>query len=211
MNSLPDLRDTPVFVVGGGPSLLGFDFDRLPSGYVISPNASAFEVERSDAFVTIDKSFARNRAAEIRDLAKRKLCVVGLAATALHDLDFGDAYRTLHRRDIVMSPSLIEGLSGLNSGYAAINLAVIMGARDIHLLGFDMRPSVDRTHWHSGYPWHHSKHNKIFLGWAQQFHKMQTILKPLGVRVTNYTDDNGSGIDAFPVRDLKELPHEYPV
>jgi len=40
--------------------------------------------------------------------------------------------------------------TGLNSGYCALQLAVILGYREIYLLGFDL--NVDRiTHYHGGY------------------------------------------------------------
>jgi hypothetical protein len=42
---------------------------------------------------------------------------------------------------------------GFNSGLAAINLAIHLGAVKIYLLGFDMYKDeeVDRVHWHAGY------------------------------------------------------------
>ncbi len=41
-----------------------------------------------------------------------------------------------------------------NSGSAAINLAMHLGAKKIILLGFDMvnDPKTNRSHWHAGYP-----------------------------------------------------------
>lgn len=42
---------------------------------------------------------------------------------------------------------------GHNSGYQAINLAVMLGARRIILLGYDMKPADDgRIHWHEEHP-----------------------------------------------------------
>lgn len=42
--------------------------------------------------------------------------------------------------------------SGQNSGYQAINLAFLEGARTIVLLGYDMQHTAGRKHWHQDHP-----------------------------------------------------------
>lgn len=42
--------------------------------------------------------------------------------------------------------------TGKNSGYQAINLAYLFGARRIVLLGFDMAVDGPRRHWHGDHP-----------------------------------------------------------
>lgn len=199
----PDLHNRSVTVVGGGPSLIGFDFDRIPkSDFVIGPNAAAWTLPRSDAFVTVDKTLAQRSVDRIRVLAETQFCVVALPPTRAWAANFGEARVVLHRRDTPATHKLDDGLAGLNSGYAAINLAYILGARSISLLGFDMQPPAERTHWHAGYTWHHPKHGNIFRGWAQQFQKLRDVLAQSGVRVVNYVGSDGSGITAFDQRPL---------
>jgi len=41
---------------------------------------------------------------------------------------------------------------GGNSGFQALNLAVLFGAKRILLLGFDMGTQPHKTHWHDGHP-----------------------------------------------------------
>ena len=86
-------------------------------------------------------------------------------------------------------------INGLNSGYAAINLAVLKKARRIYLLGFDMVPTAkDKTHWHDGYPWNNGSSIVYYSRWAKLF---DTIAKQLpdGVEVINANEN--SGIDSF--------------
>jgi hypothetical protein len=42
--------------------------------------------------------------------------------------------------------------SGANSGYQAVNLAYLFGARQIILVGYDMQLTYDLSHWHGDHP-----------------------------------------------------------
>lgn len=42
--------------------------------------------------------------------------------------------------------------AGLDTGYVAINLAYLAGAKEIILAGFDMGFRGERSHWHDGHP-----------------------------------------------------------
>lgn len=70
--------------------------------------------------------------------------------------------------------------TGGNSGYGAINLAYLKGAREIYLLGYDMDAREDEK----------------YIYWAPRFRTMLPQLKARGVRVVNLNPD--SHIDAFP-------------
>ncbi len=70
---------------------------------------------------------------------------------------------------------------GGNSGYAAINLAYLKGARTIHLVGYDMHPlrgDADK-----------------FAQWAPRFRTMLPQLNAKVVRVLNHNP--ASAVDAF--------------
>jgi hypothetical protein len=72
--------------------------------------------------------------------------------------------------------------TGGNSGYQAINLAYLLGAKKIVLLGFDMHG----THWHG-------RHKKglsnihMFEEWIKNFTQLAQDLKDEGVEVINAT------------------------
>ncbi len=71
--------------------------------------------------------------------------------TAGHNYKGVYLIRSLGRHGV--SRSISEGLfHGNNSGYAAINLALCLGANPIYLLGFDAGYAAGKTHFHEGYP-----------------------------------------------------------
>jgi len=76
--------------------------------------------------------------------------------------------------------------SGNNSGYQAINLAYHMGAKNIFLVGFDMKNGG--KHWHGCHPddWGNSEDAS---GWAKNFDKLAEDLDFMGVNVVNCTVD----------------------
>jgi len=87
---------------------------------------------------------------------------------------------------------------GGNSGYQAINLAVLMGATRILLLGYDMRAVAGRTHFFGARP------KELAAG---QFHpealdQLVPALAAAGIEVINCTPD--SAIRCFPRMSLEQ-------
>lgn len=101
-----------------------------------------------------------------------------------------------------------EGLSerpdairtGQNSGYQAINIAVLAGAKRILLLGMDMRYVNGRTHAHNGHQVKHSE--SLYLQYAKNFRTLENPLKAIGVQVVNCTP--GSAIKNFPFSTVEQ-------
>lgn len=102
-----------------------------------------------------------------------------------------------------------EGLSlepgalctGANSGYQAVNLAVLAGASKIALLGYDARPGPGgRNHWFGDHP---DRSSAPYDEMRKRFRTMVVPLASLGVEVLNCTP--GSAIDCFPRVRLAEL------
>lgn len=91
--------------------------------------------------------------------------------------------------------------TGGNSGYQAINLAVLLGAVKIVLLGFDMQPARNgRHHWFG-------KHS--YASWVPNYAlylpRFPTLVKPLkelGVSVINAS--RVSALECFPKMRLEE-------
>lgn len=97
--------------------------------------------------------------------------------------------------------------TGANSGYQAINLAVLLGAVRIILLGYDMHDGPHgKTHWHSPYKYP-SRHQ-----YAKYLRLFPTLVEPLnaaGVEVVNCTP--GSSIHCFPKKSLRDVLQEASV
>jgi len=76
--------------------------------------------------------------------------------------------------------------NGRNSGYAAINVAVLLGARRIILLGYDLQAGPDgRTHWHGDHPHGAGPTELIFRSWRAAFGTLVEPLQAAGVDVIN--------------------------
>lgn len=72
--------------------------------------------------------------------------------------------------------------SGGNGGYQALNLAVLMGAARIILLGYDMQG----THWHGAHPQGlNNPTGSSFAEWKSKFATTLPDLKLAGVEVIN--------------------------
>lgn len=96
-----------------------------------------------------------------------------------------------------LDPSAIH--YGSNSGFQAINLALLMGARRILLVGFDMHSRAGR-HFFGDHP-------APLSNWMQfetlvpTFRRAAALL-PSGIQIINCTP--GSALDCFPMMDLEE-------
>lgn len=92
--------------------------------------------------------------------------------------------------------------TGGNSGYAAINLAYLFGARRILLLGFDMQAGPKgEKHWHPDHPKPLVQHQQ-FNEWAHKFKRLAEELRDEGARVVNCTP--GSALPWFPMGKIEE-------
>lgn len=75
---------------------------------------------------------------------------------------------------------------GGNSGYQAINLAYLWGARRVVLLGYDMQKTDGKSHWFGDHP-KGLNGNSPYPTWIQKFDRLAADLKSEGVEVINAT------------------------
>jgi hypothetical protein len=96
--------------------------------------------------------------------------------------------------------------TGANSGYAAINLAYLYGARRIVLLGYDMKCAGARTHWHNGPRERAGVFQVALNSFLYHFESLVEPLKKEGVEVINATPD--SALTCWPYLPLEEALEE---
>jgi hypothetical protein len=74
--------------------------------------------------------------------------------------------------------------SGSNSGYQAVNLAYLFGAKEILLVGYDMQRTYGMSHWHGD---HHGglSQQMPMETWVIKFEQLAKDLRERGVRVVN--------------------------
>jgi hypothetical protein len=94
-------------------------------------------------------------------------------------------------------------VTGRNSGFQALNLAVLAGGNPIILLGFDAR-EPDGPNWQSHFHGDHPRIEPIHVyeQYRRSFSSAEDALKEAGVRVLNCSP--GSAINAFPRMSLAE-------
>lgn len=188
--------DRPVFIIGGGPSLAGRDLSRLRErGWVLGVNRAA-DLAPVDATFSLDAVFIRRRADGLAKWAETQQVYLGMPASYGGPFIPGAIY--LDRiRGTGLSRHPGRVINGLNSGYSALNVAVLKRAKEIFLLGYDMQPTPRDalTHWHGGYPWQERQHQTYYARWAALFKDAAAAL-PAGVKVWNCNPH--SGVRAFP-------------
>jgi hypothetical protein len=185
------------YVIGSGPSLRGFDFDQLPDGHRFGANKSGW-LAGCDTLVSVDRNFHRNCKTEIASVDGR--VYMGL------DGAFEQHENVTYWKRVNEEFSWVEGaLPGSNSGLAALNLAILLGYREIALLGFDFKWDDTTSHFHDGYVGQNKYVDTQLRNWAAIFTRIARPIRDRGIRVTNFTGPTGSRVQAFPTAPLEEL------
>jgi len=156
------------FVVGGGPSLNGFDFTQLNEFDTIAVNKSVEYIPNPTYFITTDYSYFVKASLPIERI-KQKSKNTYFVANMTHDyMSFQNGriidtrrnfvYNDLYQYTGVIESNNIDGFgsslaefsNGANSGHCGIQLALLLGYQKIYLLGFDLN-AEGQTHFHQSY------------------------------------------------------------
>ena len=155
-----------IFVVGGGSSLQGFPFGQLKDRDTIAVNVAAFDVPNPTYCITGDSSiFRRVQEGYFKDIDTTWVMLI----TPNHPvIKFKDGQFQHKLSRFVYNPFSVnmlikytkcEGIgfsfkdfrTGFNSGFCAFQLAVLLGYKKIHLLGFDLNLNPTKCHYHNKY------------------------------------------------------------
>lgn len=185
-NITPIWKDKECFIIGGGVSLKDFDWDLLKPEYTIGCN-DAFKLGVSICKVCIfgdKKWFFGSTTGKTKGNQKQLETFEGEVFTNLPKL--------LHS-DISYLHTLKRGGRGLytdclcwnqNTGFSAINLALLFGCKTIYLLGFDMKMTNGKHNWHnnradvSGAEVYHTfleTEKRVQKDWKEKFPNQQII------------------------------------
>lgn len=191
--TVPQIWDgDPVVIVGGGPSLIGFDPHLLDGRRVIAVNC-AFRLGQFDVMFYGDPQWPALYGEGLNDFG-------GLKVTVREEhLDRPDVR-------VVKKDGQAAGLSkrrdllhwNLSSGACAINLATLLGAGSLVLLGFDMQQASGRNNYHDDYIHPDGTHAPIgnYEAMGKRFPAIAADLKALGIQCLNASPE--STIDCFP-------------
>jgi len=176
----PYWTDKPVAIVGNGPSLKGFDLERLRGDFhVLAVKGAIFNIPWADAGFGLDIP----RYVEWRNMLHTVQFPVYWAAVKAKFLGEGPhppCLRILRRIDINQVSSDPTAIcSGGSSGYGAINLAWLKRARRMLLLGFDYNGEVGH-HDLRAYLQVRSQDATSWYSWAKNFKTMKRDLDLVG-------------------------------
>jgi hypothetical protein len=194
------------FLIGGGPSLLGFDFEKLRGERTIAVNRSFEAVPFADILFSMDNIFYQHvkKAAFGQALRTAYLNFKGLRVW-LDTTNYPYGPEVFYIRAFLTYnyPPTIRGgiFSGTNSGYGALMLAVALKARPIYLLGYDMKHAGSRTHHHKGYARKQSP--KQLERFITHFNAVAPDLRRHGVEIYNLNP--ASALRCFEFRSITEV------
>jgi hypothetical protein len=162
------MKNNKIYICGGGTSLKDFRFDKLKNKETIVVNKSIFSVPNANCFITCDNTFLwklnEEQKLQFRNMPIPKYFVIQLGLDYLKeknnrivDIRSNIVYNLDYYDNIIKSYKL-EGFglevtdfrSGVDSAYCALQLSIILGYKEIYLLGIDFI-ITDKTHFHEGY------------------------------------------------------------
>jgi hypothetical protein len=208
-----------VWIIGGGPSLRGFDFSMLKGEIVLGVNR-AYELDCITCSVISDPrlkdwieagTLGEEALKKWNNLRVVKLFTV-LENTPLVSPEQDPVYVCYWNREIDAKPktgrfSLKDLGYSNNTGLRALQVALALGAKDIRLLGFDMGGGEsiqsEQQWFHEGYPKSSRQNNSTYKRMIPKFQEVANQAAALGVSITNYS--MGSGLHYFPKKELASV------
>lgn len=188
------------FIIGGGPTVLTHNLDRLAGELTIGVNR-AYDVYYPSILCALDPQFFE----WAEDGA------FGIFSEMRYRSYPGTKVWVQVRKDTSVNASSVYNVENLakncnNSGQAAINLAIELGASPIYLIGFDLQGNP--TNFHDGYPTEASPDAyEAFRESIDRF--VPEKAKEYGVEVINLSPD--SSLTIFPKANFDEVLDVKPV
>ena len=203
------MRDR-VFIIGGGPSVEQSSLKKLTNEETIAVNKSAFFVPNATHFITMDYTvLSKVGVPRVKNLSCAKHFVINMSIDYIQSrggvptdvrsnrrydqlFDVFDTIHICHRED-GLGVNFNDFRCGNNSGYCALQLAFLLGFRNIYLLGFDMNTRGTRTHFHSGYREQASIFAKRVAGYINAFNNcfQEARVKYPDVKVYSCSESSG--------------------
>jgi len=175
----PIWKGQTVFLIGGGPSLNGFDFKLLKNKRTIAINKAFVFHPNADILYWTDSRFYSWYKKDIDKFKGDKYTVKPYGDLA-KDIK---VLRNTGKAGLETDPSGVR--HGNNSGHAALNLAYHLGAKRIVLLGFDMQNIKGASHFHDGYPVRQTRNEVYIKSMIPYFVAISEDLKRKKVEIIN--------------------------
>jgi len=198
----PDWSDKPLAIVGTGPSLKDIDFRRfhIPGIRVLAVKEAVWEMPFADAVFALDRRWICRQADKLRHECRAEIFLAPTGQEYEFPLECPLIERAKYLRlsrfeGLSDDPAVIQ--SGGNSGFGAVNLAYLKGAKRIVLFGFDYTEQGGHHYKLENYYWYSAGQNaRYWKNWGDNFNACLPQLKRSGVEVLNASPI--STVDAFP-------------
>jgi hypothetical protein len=198
------------FMIGGGPSLKDFDPSLLDGRLTIGINPPVLERFNPTILYLMDLRalnwarqglYGETVRQRFEDYSGLKVFLLLYSANLPPDFYVLKAFGNFNTSQRRWGMSFAQGLgTGNNSGYAALNLAFLLGADPVYLLGYDMKHEPDRTHWHAGHPVKQTRDQ--VESFIPHFNRAARFLRRAGRTVINLNPD--SALVCFPKKTWEE-------
>lgn len=201
------------FIIGGGPSLRGFDFSILSGERVIAINVAFIDAPFSEIFFSMDYRLYRwlENGHLGRSITEAWRAFRGYKVFLdTKNFFYSGVYVIRGMQGNELSSSMRDGIyTGNNSGFGALSLAVLLRASPIYLLGFDMKhaPSAERkarTHYHARYPSAHPE--STIMRFGRNIDSIAQQIAARGISVINLNPN--SGLRNYRFSTIGEVMHE---
>jgi len=198
----PIWEDESCYIIGGGPSLKGFDWNLLKDKNRIGCNA-AFYLGADIVPIMIfgDAQFLKQHRSGLDSYAKAGGWVV-TNSTRIEKLD-PPKYLKQMKKQLKGCGINCLAWNG-NTGASAINLALLFGVNIIYLLGFDMQLGKNgKANFHDAYnqKTEAKTYNRFIRGMVNLSKDVRRFFPK--VKIINLEDDT-SALGVFPKESLKE-------
>jgi hypothetical protein len=199
MNTVPRLwPDSTIAILASGPSLTREDveFCRGRARTIVIKETVQL-APWADVFYAPDKKFFEYNGHEGTKMLDG---FAGLRFTLDHfvNADVATYLQIGDRRGLSLNPTTLN--TGYDSGFACINLAVLLGASRVVLLGYDMKPGPNgESHAWGEHSW---RTRPPFALMLPEYPSLVEPLRAAGVTVINATKD--SALACFPYQPLAE-------
>lgn len=214
-----------LFICGGGPSALGFPWEKLAGRHCITLNDALLDVPNPDVHLFLDATWLAKM--------RRKDPKTGAYPLGFQWDPYAAPYKvlagpssTLHTRGSVHVFHELDGRisthpgrlhSPLHAGSAALNAAVIGKAARVFLIGFDLKfqddprdPAKNQviSHYHSLRETHEHDGPKKYAGrgeWEKRYRDKLVIYERYYAFKNIYTFSNDTLLTGFPYVDYRDL------
>lgn len=197
------LNGKEVFLLGGGSSLKGFDFNKLDKKIVLAVNHSIEYYPKAGMLIVADKIFFKYTTFDVTKykglLFISEKCKGTPPITEMWKAEKDNLYIYEDRRDEPTLNAKVGLFHPTSAGMQAITLALQMRAKHIYLMGYDYYKNNGNMHFYPDYE-HHKRYDGEKM--KQKLCKFSRF-EPYYKKITNLNPD--SLIEEFPKKRLSDI------